>query len=587
MAISIDIIPNRNSPPAILLREAWREGKKIKRRTLANLSHVPSPLIDGFRGLLKGGAVIQNLDDACTIQRSLPHGHVSAVIGMARKLGFERLLDRKASRRRDLALAAIVARVLAPGSKLACARSISQETASSSLGAALSLGKVSGNEVLNMLDWLLERQPWIEKALAKRHLGQNTLILYDVSSSFVEGKACPLAAFGHNRDGKKGKKQITYGLLCARNGCPVVIEVFSGNTSDPATVSKQIDKIRNRFGIEKVALVGDRGMITTARIRNELQPVTLDWISAFKTADIRKLIRTPDEGSAPLVPERLIPDSVAEITSPDYPSERLMVCLNPRLREERARKREDLLAATEATLEKIALSVRRPGSRLKGRDRIFHRLGREANRRKVEKHFDITVTDDGLVWARNQEKIVEEARLDGIYVVRTSLPSDALDNRETVEAYKSLSQVEQAFRALKTTRLRIRPIHVHTAAHVRGHVFLCMLAWYVEWHMRQKLAPILFEDDDPEGARRKRASPVQKAEVSDRALHKAASKATMDGLPVHSMTTLMADLSTLTLNQVILPSNPDQPFTLATKPTSLQEKAFELLEIGLPGSVAM
>ena len=586
MALSVDFIPNRNSPPAILLREAWREGRRIRRRTIANLSKVPPALVDGLRAMLKGGVVFQSLSDAVTIRRALPHGHVSAVLGMCRRLGFERILDRKVSRMRRLALAAVAARLIEPSSKLACARSLSPGTASTSLGAVLELGEVTHNEMLAMLDWLRQRQPWIEKSLAHRHLG-GTMILYDVTSSFVEGKCCPLAAFGHNRDGKKGKKQITFGLLCARDGCPVAVEVFAGNTADPLTVASQIDKLRSRFGIERVALVGDRGMITTARIRADFEPVGFDWISAFKASDVRKLTRSPGGSQAPLRPERLVPDAVCEITSPEFPGERLMVCLNPRLREERARKREALLRATETILEKIVLLVRRPRSRLRGRERIAHRIGREANRRKVEKHFDITVTDDDLSWSRNEVRIAEEARLDGIYVVRTSLDATAIASHEAVEAYKSLSHVEQAFRAIKTSRLEIRPVYVYNAERVRGHVFLCMLAWYVEWHMRRCLVPLLFEDDDKEGARAKRTSPVEKAEVSDRAKEKASLKITPDGFPVHSMKTLLADLATLTLNEVTLPASPDHAFTMVAQPTPLQERAFELLEVDPPRNVAM
>ena len=587
MAISIDVIPNRSSPPAILLRRAWREGKRIRRETLANLTKMPPDLVNGLRALIKGGVIVSDVTEAVTIQRSLPHGHVLATLGTARSLGLERILARKTSRMRELALATIIARVVQPESKLATARALSPDTAASSLGTLLSLGPVHGNELLDMLDWLRERQPWIERSLANRHLAGGTLILYDVSSSYVEGRKCPLAAFGYNRDGKKGKKQITFGLLCAQDGCPIAVEVFSGNTADPSTVSVQLDKLRQRFGIHRIAVVGDRGMITTARIRQDLEPRSLDWISAFKTADIRKLLVKPQTGDAPLVPEDLAPDQVAEITSPAYPDEHLLVCLNPRLREERARKREALLRATEETLEKIARTVHRSGSKLRGRARIAHRIGREANRRKVEKHFTITITDDTLTWSRNQEKIAREARLDGLYVVRTSLGPGDISGHEAVYAYKSLSLVEQAFRACKSTRLHIRPIHVYTETHVRGHVFLVMLAWYIEWHMRRSLAPILFEDSDPEGARLKRSSPVEPSKVSDEALEKASTKTTADGLPVHSMTTLLSDLATCTLNEVTVPAHPDQPFTMISHPTELQARAFELLGIKPSKYVAM
>ena len=587
MALSVDVIPNRSSPPAILLREAWREGKRIRRRTVANLSKMPPALVDAIRAALDGGVVFPSLDAAVAIRRSRPHGHVAAVLGTLRSLGLVRVLGRKAGRMRDLAVAAIVARVVDPASKLATARALDPETASTSLGTLLGLGPVTGNEMLDMLDWLLARQPWIERSLASRHLkGGNTLILYDVSSSYLEGRKCPLAAFGHNRDGKRGKMQVTYGLLCAADGCPVAVEVFAGNAGDPSTVASQVDKVRKRFGIGRVALAGDRGMLTTARIREDLEPAGLDWISALKTSDIRKLLKEGAGGApAPLAPEALVPDAVAEVTGPDFPGERLMVCLNPRLREERARKREDLLKATEEALEAIAASVR--SGRLKGREAIDRRVGRDANRRKVGKHFEIDVTDGGISWRRREARIAAEARLDGVYVIRTSLDSASIGPAAAVEAYKSLASVERAFLTMKASRLRIRPVHVWSEDHVRAHVFLCMLACHVEWHMRRRLAPILFEDDDREGARAQRNSPVEPARVSESAKAKAADKRTPDGLPVHSLTTLLADLATLTLNEVTLPGSPDHAFPLLATPTELQRRAFGLLEIDPARDVAM
>ena len=585
MAISVDVIPNRSSPPAILLREAWREGPRIRRRTIANLSKMPPEFVDAIRSVIKGGVVHGSLEEAVSIRRALPHGHAAAALGTARRIGLERILHRSRSRKRDLALAAIAARIIAPDSKLATARRLSPETADSSLGSMLGLGQVSGNEMLDMLDWLRQRQPWIEKSLANRHLGNGTLILYDVSSSYVEGRCCPLAAFGHNRDGKKGKKQITFGLLCATDGCPVAVEVFSGNTADPSTVALQIAKLRSRFGITRLALVGDRGMITTARIREDLEPAGLDWISALRNADIRRLLR-PSGGDAPLDPDALVADAVAEIASPDFPGERLMVCLNPRLRQERERKREDLLRATETELQGIAETAARNRPGPSNRDRINRSLGARGNRRKVLKHFDITVGEDSMTFRRNAAGIRAEAALDGIYVVRTNLPTDAIGAEEAVEAYKNLSRVERGFRHMKTD-LRVRPIHVRTGEHVRGHVFLCMLSHYVEWHMRRRLAPLLFQDDDPEGARAQRSPPVGKAEVSDRAKRKADTLFTPEGFPVHGMTTLLADLGTLTLNEVCLPSSPDHAFTMTAQPTPVQKRAFELLDLDPERDVAM
>ena len=578
MSIRIDVIPNQYGTRAVLLRKTWCEGRRVRHKTVANLSGLDPAVVDGFRAVLRGGVVLDDPRKAFAIRRSLPHGHVAAVLGTMRSLGMARILGRKAERMRDLALAAVAARIIGPASKLATARALDPETASTSLGSLLGLGPVSGNEVLDMLDWLLKRQPWIERSLANRCLKDGTLILYDVSSSYLEGSKCTLAAFGHNRDGKKGKRQIVFGMLCASDGCPVAVEVFPGNASDPSTVSSQVDKVRKRFGIGRVALVGDRGMLTTARIREDLEPAGLDWISALKTSDLRKLLREgPDGAPAPLVPEALVPDAVAEVTGPDFPGERLMVCLNPRLREERRRKREDLLKATEEALHGIAASVR--SGRLKGRAAIDRRVGRDVNRRKVGKHLEVDVADGSIAWRRREDRIAAEARLDGVYVIRTSLDSTSLGPEAAVEAYKSLARVERAFLTMKASRLRIRPVHVYSEDHVRAHVFLCMLAFYVEWHMRRRLAPILFEDDDREGARAQRSSPVEPARVSKRAKAKAAKKRTPDGLPVHSLTTLLADLATLTLNEATVPAGPDHGFPVFAQPTELQRRAFDLLEI--------
>ena len=575
MSYHVDVIPNRNSPPAILFREAKREGTRIRRTTLANLSKLPPEIVDGIRALLKGGQVYRPLGESLAIRRALPHGHVAALLGLGRQLGLGCLLHRKRSRMRDLALAAVVARLLQPASKLATARGLSPQTATSSLGP------VRGNEMLGMPDWLVRRQVWIEKTLARRHLEGRTLLLYDVSSSYLEGRCCSLAAFGHNRDGKKGKPQIVFGLLCADNGCPLAVEVFPGNTGDPSTVAAQVQKIQGRFGIESIALVGDRGMLTTARLREDLSPAGLAWISALRTGAIRKLMRPPKsrgkgDEPAPLRPGELVPDQVAEILSPEFPGERLLVCLNPRLREERARKREALLSATEKILQTIADAVRSPHARLRGQQAINRRVGRDVSRKKVDKHFEIEVRDDDIRWSRRQEQIDAEAQLDGIYIIRTSLEASEIGAEE---AYKSLSLVERAFRSLKTAQLALRPIFVYSDDHVRGHVFLCLLAYYLEWHLRRRLAPLLFEEEDRAGARALRTSPVEKAQVSERTKAKVARKQTADGLPVQSFRTLLADLGTLTLNQVTLPDAPEHPFAMFAKPTPLQAKAFELLVV--------
>ena len=577
MSFHVDTIPNRNSPPAILLRQAWREGKRIRRRTIANLSKLPPALIDGIRTVVRGGVAFPDLEAAVSIRRALPHGHVAAILGLARQLGLPRILHRTASRDRDLALAAIAARAFAPDSKLATARRLSPQTADSSLGPLLGLGHVHGNELLQMLDWLLNRQPWIEKSLANRHLKGGATLLYDVTSSYFEGRRCPLAHFGYSRDGKRHRKQMVFGLLCAADGSPVAVQVFPGNTADPSTVADQVATIRRRFGIERVAFIGDRGMVTTARIREDLQPAGLDWVSALNTRGIRKLLKTPGPDQLPpLRPGELLPDAVAETHSPDFPGERLLVCLNPRLREERARKREDLLRDTETILRDIAAAVQ--NKRLRGKDAINRRVGRDANRKKVEKHFRIHVTDDQLTWTRRQDRIAAEAQLDGIYVVRTSLAAEALGNHAAVEAYKNLANVERAFRSIKSL-LQVRPVFVRTSAHVRAHVFLCMLAYYLQWNLRRRLAPLLLEDDDRDAARAARSSPVQPARVSEAAARKANTRQTADGLPLHSFPTLLADLATLTLNEVTLPGSPDAGFPLVARPTPLQQRAFQLLDI--------
>ncbi|MYI73231.1 MAG: IS1634 family transposase [Candidatus Dadabacteria bacterium] len=574
MSLHVDTIPNRKSRPAILLREAWREGDRIIKKTLCNLTHLPPHIVDGIRAMLKGGVVYKDIKEAFPIKRSLPHGHVAAVYGTAKNLGLDLMLHKKRSRERDIAVGAIVTIVLSPASKLATSRMLSSETATTSVGCILGLGEVTGNEVLSVLDWLMKRKPWIEKVLAKRHLSERTMVLYDVTSSYFEGETCSVSAFGHSRDKRGNNKQIVFGLLCSKYGCPVAVEVFPGNTADPMTVGAQIEKIKERFSIRRVALVGDRGMITTARIRKELEPGGIDWISALKTTDIRNLLKKPKEGNPPLNLEYVEEDKVGEIRSDLYPGERLMVCLNPRLREERRQKREDLLLATESILEEIKRLVRN-GS-LAGAQEINRRVGREANREKVEKHFDITVTDSDISWERKEGKISKEAALDGVYIVRTSLGEGDIGADEAVYAYKSLSMVERAFRSMKTTSLQVRPMYVYSEGHVRGYVFLCMLAYYVEWHLRRSLSPLMFEDDYRE---EKRSSPVEQAEVSESAKRKYRTKKTEERFSVHSLRTLMEDLGTLSLNEVTPPGSPEHRLHICAESTALQQRAFELLDV--------
>ena len=568
----IESVPNRGSPPAILLRESYRDGGKVRKRTLLNLSDWPCERIAGFKMLLKGGTVIPQDQNSITIIRSLPHGHVTAALGTARKIGLDRLLGPDGNRCRDLILALVVNRILDPGSKLAAARALSPDTATSSLGQQLGLGVVGEDELYSALDWLAVRQPAIEAALAKRHFTGGTLVLYDVSSSYLEGRCCSLAQFGYSRDGKRGKLQIVYGLLCATDGCPVAIEVFAGSTADPATLTSQVTKLRQRFGLDHVVLVGDRGMITQARITEDLKAAGLDWITALRAPAI-KALRDAGALQMSLFDER----DMAAITAPDFPGERLIVCRNRRLGAERARKREDLLLATERDLARIAAAVARKRQPLRGQAEIGIVVGAVIDQHKMAKHFALAITDTCFTFTRKANEITAEAALDGIYIVRTSLPATALDDTATVRNYKSLSLVERAFRCLKTVDLQIRPVYHWLADRVRAHVFLCMLAYYLEWHMRQRLAPMLYDDTEKDAAEALRASVVAKAERSASAITKQTTGRTEDGLPVHSFRTLLADLATLTRNTLVTALDPQHTLTLTARPTPLQQKAQDLL----------
>ena len=575
MSMYIERVPNRNSPPAVLLRESYREGGKVRKRTLANLSKWPDELVEGLRILLKGGVALPSMDDAFEILRSRPHGHVAAVLGTLRALGLEKLLDRRPSRERALAVAMIVARVLDPRSKLATARSLGGETMSHTLGGELGVEDADADELYRAMDWLLRRRDRIERHLAGRRLADGSLVLCDVTSTYFEGRKCPLARRGYSRDGKRGKLQIVFALLCDGEGCPVAVEVFEGNTADPGVVGAQVAKLRERFSLSRIVLVGDRGLITGARIREELRPAGLGWITALRADAIRKLAGGGDLQLS-LFDER----NLAEIESPDYPGERLVACRNPLLAAERARKREELLEATERELEKVAAATRRERSPLTDPEKIAVRADRALRSRKVGKHFDTEVAGDGrFAYARNEERIAAEAALDGIYVIRTNVPADELPAGDVVRSYKSLSRVERAFRSFKSVDLKVRPVHHRLEGRVRAHVFLCMLAYYVEWHMRRALAPLLFDDDDPDAAEAQRASPVAPARPSPAARAKAARKRTPEGLPVHSFRTLLADLATLTKNRV-RPVAPGAPAAdILARPTPLQAEAFRLLGV--------
>jgi hypothetical protein len=565
-------VPNRGSPPAVLLRESYRDEGKVKTRTLANLSHWPEHKVQTLKRALKGLPPAIDLSEAFEITRSLPHGHVAAVLGSAQRLGMQELLDATPSRKRDLVTAMLVAQVIGPGSKLATARGLRTETATSSLGQVLGVCGCDEDDLYAAMDWALARKEAIENALAARHLSEGTLVLYDVSSAAFEGRTCPLGAIGHPKDGVKGRLQIVYGLLCSVAGIPVAIEVFEGNTADPKTLAAQISKLKDRFGLSRVCLVGDRGMLTNARIRDELRPAQLDWISALRAPQIKALVET-DALQLSLFDEQ----DLVEITSPQFPGERLVCCHNPVLAEERTRKRQELLAATEKELTPIAAATGRAKRPLRGRDKIALRVGKVINHYHMAKHFTLEITDESFTFTRNTEAIAAEAALDGIYVLRTSLPEDTLATHDVVLRYKGLEDVERFFRTLNT-ELDVRPIRHRLADRVRAHVFLRMLSYYISWHMKQALAPILFVDNDKPAAAAKRANPVAAAQRSDEALAKAARKRTTEDTPVHSFTSMLADLATLCANY-IQPADDMPAFTMTTTPTPLQRRAFELLGI--------
>ena len=567
-------VPNRSSPPAVLLRESYRDGGKVKTRTLANLTDRPDARIEALRRVPKGETALVSAD-ALRIERSLPHGHVAAVLGMAKKLGLHKLLRGFPSRLAKLALVMIVARVIEPAAKLATARQLSEATAAHSLGAMLELGTVDEDELYAALDLLGEAQPKIETALAKRHLRDGCLVLYDLTSSYLEGRHCELGQLGYSRDGQPGKLQIVFGLLCAADGCPVAVEVFDGNTADPSTLAAQVAKLKERFGLSRVVLVGDRGMITEARIGQDLIPAGLDWLTALGAPAIQAL--AADNG--PLQLSFFDERDMAEIVSPDYPGERLIVCRNKALAAERARKREELLTATAADLARIEASVKRKRTPLQGADKIGLKAGAVLGKHKMAKHFELTIADAAFSFTRNEASIQKEAALDGFYVLRTNAPAEMLDTAAVVSTYKSLAQVERAFRSVKTVDLEVRPIHHRLAGRVRAHVFLCMLAYYVVWHMRKALAPLLFDDHDKENARKGRSSPVAPAKVSAAAKAKAASRKTADGHPVHSFRTLLQDLATLTRNTVRL--GDALPAAMLATPTPLQQEVFDKLEVSL------
>ena len=575
----IERVPNRNSPPAVLLRESYREGSKVRKRTLANLSKLPDHAVNGLQALLKGGVTIASLPDSFKITRSRPHGHVAAVLGSLKNTGLHNLISSENSRNLRLVLAMIIARIIDPRSKLAPARGFNEETCFSSIGKILGIDGADEDELYLAMDWLLARQESIENNLAAKHLASSTLVLYDVSSSYFEGKTCPLARYGYNRDGKRGKLQIVFGLICDAEGCPSAIEVFEGNTADPTTLTNQIAKLKERFGIAKIIWVGDRGIISSTTIQKHFhhnQERSFDWISALRATQIRSLVEQ-ESIQLSLFDEK----NLAEISSDDYPGERLIACRNPMLAADRAKTREELLQATEKELSKIVAATTRQKKRLTGASNIALKVGNVVNRYKVAKHFTLDIQENSFSYQRNTQSINSEAALDGLYVIRTSVESAVLSPTETVRAYKSLSQVEQAFRSFKTVDLKVRPIYHRLSDRVKAHVFLCMLAYYVEWQMRSLLAPMLFDEEDWELAHQQQKS-VVKAAKSDQTLAKARTKRTANNLPVHSFQTLLADLGTIAHNEIVGSiEGASWVFDKITQPTIVQQKALDLLGVSL------
>ena len=562
----IATVPNRGSPPAILLREGYREGGHVKTRTLANLSKLPPDAVAALRQVLKGETLVR-AHDAFEAVASLHHGHVQAVLDAMRRLGFANLVASRPSRQRHLVLAMVAARLLEPDSKLGTTRWWNLTTLPSLLGVA----DADEDELYAAMDWLLKRQPSIEKKLAARHLHNDAMALYDLSSSYFEGVTCPLAVLGHNRDGKKGKLQVNYGLLTDTQGIPVAVSVFKGNTGDPKTLLPQVDQVRKEFRLDRFVLVGDRGMITQKQVDALRQLDGIDWVAALRPEAIRKLL----EGGAlqlGLFDER----NLFELTHPDFPAERLVACRNPELAQRRAHKRTSLLEATAQELEKVRRMVER--GRLRGQDHIGVRVGKVVNKYKVAKHFKLSIEDARFDFAIDRDKVAAEAALDGIYVIRTSLPEDRMSADDAVRSYKRLSQVERAFRSFKTMHLQLRPIHHRLEHRVRAHIFLCMLAYYVMWHMLQAWRPLLFCDEDLQA--KATQDPVAPAERSESALHKVHSKTLDDGSEVHSFHTLLQQLSGIVRNVCRIPgAPPDAPtFDVVTTPSAKQRRAYQLLE---------
>jgi hypothetical protein len=571
----VAVVPNRHSPPAILLRESFRENGKVHNRTLANLSHWNPEKIEALRQLLQGDPQGYGpLEGAFEITRSRPHGHVAAVLATMRHRQLDTILDPAPSRQREAALALIAARILEPSSKLATSRSLREETAHHTLGEELKLGALNEDDLYAAMDWLVARQAAIENVLARRHLRGGTLVLYDLTSTYFEGHHCPLAQYGYSRDERRANPQIVFGILSAADGCPVAVEVFAGNTGDPKTVAAQVAKLRERFRLERIILVGDRGMLTEKRIEEDLRPHEgVEWITALRAPQIQKLA---SEGvvQMSLFDER----DLAEVQHPDYPGERLIVCRNPLLAAERRRKRGELIGAAEKKLQEIAAATKRKRQPLRSGERISFLVGKALGPSKVEKYFRWEITAQGLDWKRDPARIEQDAALDGIYVLRTSVDQQFLKDEQTVLAYKRLAAVERAFRSLKSVDLNVRPIYHRAPDRVRAHVFLAMLSYYVEWHMRQALAPVLFDDEQRGDVR---ISPVAPATRSPEARQKARRKRTADGWPVQSFQDWLKDLGTIVKNRIHPKLRSLPSFQMTTRPTPSQQYALQLLSVKL------
>jgi hypothetical protein len=570
----IQAIPNRKAAPTILLRESYREGKKVRKKTLANLTHWPATLVETLRLALTGEALVPK-EKVLRIERSKPHGHVDALLTFMRHIGLEKMISSTPGKERDLVMAMLVDRLIHSSSKLATTRLWH----SSTLAEEMSVEGCDENDIYAAMDWLLERQERIEGKLAARHLQEGSYALYDTSSSYFEGNHCPLAAFGHNKDGKRGKKIVVYGLLTDRLGCPVGIHAYRGNTSDPNTFTDQVHALKERFGLAQVTLVGDRGVLTQARIDALGATPGIGFLSALRSTSIRALVENGDIQMSLFDTQNL-----CEITSEEYPGERLVACFNPLLCAERARKRQALLEATEEKLGVIAKDVERRKEKVLSKEDIALRVGRVIDRYKMRKHFDLVFGDSYLSFARDKASIEREAALDGIYVLRTNVKKEVLSAEDTVVTYKSLSQVERAFRSMKGMDIRIRPIRHFTEDHVRAHLFLCMLAYYVEWHLRRALGALLYDDTDLDLERWVR-DPVRPAKGSRTAAEKKKTGKAVDGFEVHSFETMMVELATRCRHICSTPGSQGMTFTMETEPTSWQTKVMDLLKAYVPGTM--